>query len=235
MPLNLSALIRYKTLNNCFSSIRKYTIEELVERCSDALSDYKGEPTSISERTIREDIKHMRSSLLGFNAPIVQKDGRYYYEKKNYDFMNLFIKEEGLAREIIELLSELGQENPNPKIQELIERLKQVTDTHFMMDDKRWTVSLDTMDSYSIDFNQEEITKRIRKTMEEIKETEEPAKKSSAERGRKFLGKLDYRLRRKKWKKSKVESMSKVETSEQKILQPDEVCMKEVLEVVVGE
>jgi predicted DNA-binding transcriptional regulator YafY len=123
MPLNLSALIRYKTLNNCFSSIRKYTMEELVDRCSEALSEYRGEPTGVSERTVREDIRNMRSDLLGFNAPIEQRDGYYYYSDRSYDLLNLFIREERLALEILMLLEDLRSTVEHPKLEKLIEEL----------------------------------------------------------------------------------------------------------------
>jgi hypothetical protein len=80
MPANLNALIRCKTINSClFGGKRKYDIGELIEACSEALSEARGRTTKISERTIRDDIHVMRSEILGFNAPIEQKDGLYFY------------------------------------------------------------------------------------------------------------------------------------------------------------
>jgi len=127
MPLNLAALVRYRTINNCLSSIKKFTISQLVERCSDAITEYKGMPSSVSERTVREDIKNMRSDVLGLNAPIVQKNGYYYYSDRSYDLINVFIKEQNLAFEILDLLFELGGQVKHPKIDEMISKLERLT------------------------------------------------------------------------------------------------------------
>lgn len=126
MPLNLNALIRYKCINNCLSSIRKFTIKELVERCSKAISEHKGIPTTVSERSIREDIKIMRSDILGFNAPIVQKDGFYYYGDRDYDLMNIFIKEEGLARKILLILYLNKEHIDDPNLEEVLLQLQEL-------------------------------------------------------------------------------------------------------------
>ena len=40
MPANKNALIRYKTIDNCLhNSYRRWTLEDLVDACSDALYD----------------------------------------------------------------------------------------------------------------------------------------------------------------------------------------------------
>ena len=39
MPANKNALIRYKTIDNCLRNrYRRWTLDDLVEACSDALS-----------------------------------------------------------------------------------------------------------------------------------------------------------------------------------------------------
>ena len=43
MPINKLALVRYKTIDNCLQNrFRKWTLEDLVEACSDALYEYEG-------------------------------------------------------------------------------------------------------------------------------------------------------------------------------------------------
>ena len=43
MPANKNALIRYKTIDNCLRNrYRKWTLDDLVEACSDALYDMEG-------------------------------------------------------------------------------------------------------------------------------------------------------------------------------------------------
>jgi hypothetical protein len=72
----LNALIRYKIINSClYGGKRRWSIKELMERCFDALAEYRGRYESISERTIRDDIRVMRSDILGCNEPIEQQKG----------------------------------------------------------------------------------------------------------------------------------------------------------------
>ena len=72
MPANRNALIRYKTIDNCLRNpYRRWTLEDLVDACSDALYEYEGIDKGISKRTAQMDIQMMRSEKLGYNAPIV--------------------------------------------------------------------------------------------------------------------------------------------------------------------
>ena len=105
MPSNLNALIRYKVIDSCLKNKqRKCNIEYLIDKCAEALSEYKGEETSISERTIRNDIKIMRSDVLGFNAPIVFKKDEYRYSKKNYSVFDIKFDNLDLLIEVKNLL-----------------------------------------------------------------------------------------------------------------------------------
>ena len=41
MPVNRNALIRYKTIDNCLRNrYRQWTLEDLIEACSEALYEY---------------------------------------------------------------------------------------------------------------------------------------------------------------------------------------------------
>jgi len=177
MPLNLSALVRYKTINNCLSSIRKYTIRELVDRCSEAISDYKGELTSVSERTVREDIKNMRSDILGFNAPIEQNHGLYYYADRKYDFMNVLIKEEGLVQEIFFMLLDLGDEIHHPKLKGImkqLEKLLHIEDECCSMNEMDFDIRADSMEKIQhIESEAEEKHSKTKKIKKEIKTMKE--------------------------------------------------------------
>ena len=52
MPANRNALIRYKTIDNCLRNpYRRWTLEDLVDACSDALYEYEGIDKGISKRT----------------------------------------------------------------------------------------------------------------------------------------------------------------------------------------
>ncbi len=86
MSLNKLALIRYKTIDRCLSNRgRKWTLEDLIEKVSDALYDYEGIKAGVSKRTIQLDIQTMRSDKLGYNAPIIVKEKKYYtYEDAKF-------------------------------------------------------------------------------------------------------------------------------------------------------
>ena len=58
MPANRNALIRYKTIDNCLRNpYRRWTLEDLVDACSDALYEYEGIDKGISKRTVQMDIQ----------------------------------------------------------------------------------------------------------------------------------------------------------------------------------
>lgn len=86
-----NAFLRYQILDECFSNVhRKYYLDDLISLCSQKLSDYYGQPISVSKRTIQYDIDFMRGSGGNF-APIEgYKDGRktfYRYSDPMFSFM----------------------------------------------------------------------------------------------------------------------------------------------------
>ena len=71
MPVNLSAQLRYITIDNCLrSSGRYWTRKALAKACGDALYENLGIDKIPSERTIYLDINTMKSGKLGYEAPI---------------------------------------------------------------------------------------------------------------------------------------------------------------------
>lgn len=108
MPANKNALIRYKTIDNCLRNrYRSWTLDDLVEACSDALYDMEGITKGVCARTVQMDIQIMRSDKLGYNAPIEVYDRIYYrYADPNYSItdMPLSIEDFKLIKEAIILL-----------------------------------------------------------------------------------------------------------------------------------
>ena len=86
MALNKNALIRYKTIDKCLQNhYRQWTLIDLITACSDALYEYEGRDVNVSKRTVQLDIQMMRSDKLGYNAPIVVYNKKYYkYEHEDY-------------------------------------------------------------------------------------------------------------------------------------------------------
>lgn len=79
MPVNKNALLRYKTIDDCLRNTRRqWTLEDLIDACSDALYEYTGKDELVSRRTVQMDIQRMRSSELGYEAPIEVYDRKYY-------------------------------------------------------------------------------------------------------------------------------------------------------------
>lgn len=100
MSLNKLALIRYKTIDECLQNrYRNWTLEDLMEKVADAIYEYEGINTGISKRTIQGDIYIMRSDKLGYNAPIVVKDKKYYtYEDKNYSISKTIFSDKNIEK-----------------------------------------------------------------------------------------------------------------------------------------
>lgn len=104
MPANKLALIRYKTIDNCLRNrTKKWTLQSLLEACSDALYELEGIEKGVSLRTLQADIQLMRSDKLGYNAPIIVVDKKYYtYEDTKYSITNI-----PLSKQDLELLNEV--------------------------------------------------------------------------------------------------------------------------------
>lgn len=91
MPANKNALIRYKTIDLCLRNRhRKWTLNDLVDACSDALYDMEGIAKGVCTRTVQMDIQMMRSDKLGYNAPIEVYDRIYYrYADPSYSITDM--------------------------------------------------------------------------------------------------------------------------------------------------
>ena len=98
MPLNRATLIRISTIDKCLQNrYRRWTINDLIDACTDALAEYEGRSNPISRRTFQNDLALMRSDRLGYNAPIVVRDNKYYeYADPDYSITHLPLNDEGL-------------------------------------------------------------------------------------------------------------------------------------------
>lgn len=98
MPLNRNTLMRIRTIDTCLQRRqRRWTLEDLRQACEDALYDYEG-ICSISTRTVQRDIELMRSDKLGYCAPIVVVEKKYYmYEDPDYSITQKPLSKEDIA------------------------------------------------------------------------------------------------------------------------------------------
>ncbi|SFN25185.1 Predicted DNA-binding transcriptional regulator YafY, contains an HTH and WYL domains [Chryseobacterium oleae] len=98
MSSNKNALIRYKTLDKCLKNkYRKYTLEDLIDACSDALFEFEGKESYVSRRTVQLDLQNMRSEKFGYEAPIEVFERKYYrYSDSEYSIHNISVNESDL-------------------------------------------------------------------------------------------------------------------------------------------
>ena len=128
MPANKNALLRYKTIDNCLRNTgRLWTLQDLVEACSDALYEYTGKDEYLSTRTIQLDIQKMRSSELGYNAPIVVRNKKYYsYEDPEYSITNTPLTDDDLRqmRDAVDVLKQLSGFTGFAGMEDIVGRLE---------------------------------------------------------------------------------------------------------------
>lgn len=98
MSSNKNALIRYKILDKCLSNrFKKYTLDNLIDECSEALFEFEGKEAYISKRTIQADLQNMRSEKFGYEAPIEVYEKKYYrYSDPEYSIHNISVNENDL-------------------------------------------------------------------------------------------------------------------------------------------
>jgi predicted DNA-binding transcriptional regulator YafY len=137
MPVNKFALIRYKTIDNCLQNrLRKWTFEDLMDACSDALYEYEGVTKGISRRAIQLDIQTMRSEKLGYNAPIIVTGKKYYsYEEKGYSINNIPLTSQDLDT-LNDVLGILKQFNSFGYFQELNDIVTRLDDKLYRQQNK---------------------------------------------------------------------------------------------------
>jgi len=128
MSQNKNALIRYKTIDKCLQNrYRQWTLEDLIECCSEALFEYEGRENPISKRTIQMDIQLMRSEKLGYNAPIVVYDKKYYkYEDEEFSITDIPLTETDMnvLTETVSMLKQFKDFSLFSDVSDILQRLE---------------------------------------------------------------------------------------------------------------
>lgn len=128
MPVNRNALIRYRIIDQCLQNrFKKWTLDDLIEACSDAIYEYQGIDTGVSRRTVQSDIEMMRSNKLGYEAPIVVVDKKYYtYSDKNYSITNIPLNQQDMQvlSEVSGLLKQFKGFNHFTDLNEMVSKLE---------------------------------------------------------------------------------------------------------------
>lgn len=128
MPVNRNALIRYRTIDNCLRNRQKrWTLDALVAACSEALYEYEGIDKGVSRRSVQMDLQLMRSDKLGYNAPIVVLDRKYYtYEDPDYSITNIPLTDQDLGKltEVVEILKQFKGFSHFQELSGMVQRLE---------------------------------------------------------------------------------------------------------------
>jgi predicted DNA-binding transcriptional regulator YafY/ectoine hydroxylase-related dioxygenase (phytanoyl-CoA dioxygenase family) len=128
MPLNRNALVRFRTIDNCLRNRqRKWTLEALIEACSEALYEYEGIDKGVSRRSVQMDLQLMRSDKLGYNAPIIVLEKKYYtYEDPDYSITNIPLTNQDLGKltEVVEILRQFKGFSHFQELSGMVQRLE---------------------------------------------------------------------------------------------------------------
>ena len=128
MPANKNALIRYRTIDRCLRNrYRRWTLEDLVDACSDALYDMEGIAKGVSVRTVQGDLQIMRSDKLAYYAPIEVYDNKYYrYADPDYSITNTPISTEDykLLANAVKTIEEYRENGDIEKLDEMLVKVK---------------------------------------------------------------------------------------------------------------
>lgn len=128
MPANKNALIRYKTIDNCLRNrYRPWTLDDLVDACSDALYDMEGIRKGVSVRTVQGDIQMMRSDKLGYNAPIEVYEHKYYrYSDPDYSITDMPMSQNDyeVMQEAVDMLRQLQDFDQFAEMSDVVSRLQ---------------------------------------------------------------------------------------------------------------
>lgn len=128
MAQNKNALIRYKTIDKCLQNrYRTWTLEELIDAVSEALYEYEGKENPVSKRTIQLDIQLMRSEKLGYNAPIVVYDKKYYkYDDEEFTITDIPLTETDInvLTETVSMLKQFKDFSLFNDVSDILQRLE---------------------------------------------------------------------------------------------------------------
>ncbi len=127
MPVNKNALIRYRTIDRCLMNRqRKWSLNDLIDACCEALYEYEGK-RDLSKRTIQLDIQNMRSGKLGYEAPIIVLENKFYtYEDPDFSITNIPISKGELDQlnEVVLLLKQFAGFSHFEEIDTMVKKLE---------------------------------------------------------------------------------------------------------------
>lgn len=131
MGINKNAIIRYNTLDRCFSNPgKRYSIIKLLEECNRSLTELDPKSGGIRKRQLYDDIRFMESPQ-GWSIPLLRvKEGRsvfFKYEDPNFSINNQPLNEME-AEQLKSAISVLGRFKGLPQfnwINELLPKLDQ--------------------------------------------------------------------------------------------------------------
>jgi predicted DNA-binding transcriptional regulator YafY len=128
MPANKNALIRYKTIDNCLRNrYRRWTLDDLVEACCDALYEFEGITKGVSVRTVQSDIQMMRSDKLGYNAPIEVYEHKFYrYADPDFSITDMPLSQNDceVMQEAVDMLRQLQDFEIFTEMSDVINKLQ---------------------------------------------------------------------------------------------------------------
>jgi len=128
MATNKNALIRYRTIDKCLQNrSKKWTLNDLIEACSDALYEFEGKDANVSKRTVQLDIQMMRSNKLGYDAPIIVYKRKYYtYADDHYSITDIPITgiDMDILTESVEMLSQFKDFSLFSELNGVIQKLE---------------------------------------------------------------------------------------------------------------
>jgi predicted DNA-binding transcriptional regulator YafY len=102
-------------------------MDALIDACADALYEYQGIDSGVSRRTIQADIEMMRSNKLGYEAPIIVTDKKYYtYADKGYSITNIPLNQQDMQvlGEVSDLLKQFKGFNHFTDLNEMVSKLE---------------------------------------------------------------------------------------------------------------
>lgn len=107
--------------------MKRWTLDNLIDACSDALYEYEGKDIYVSKRTIQLDIQLMRSDKLGYNAPIEVYERKYYkYAEEGYSIKNIPVTDNDvkIMNEAIEVLRQFKDFSLFKQMDGVLQRLE---------------------------------------------------------------------------------------------------------------
>ncbi|MCG8182760.1 helix-turn-helix transcriptional regulator [Tenacibaculum piscium] len=146
MSTNKHAIIRYQTLDKCFSNTgKRYYIEDLLEACNDAIFNFDAVSGGIKKRQLYDDIKFMES-VQGWSIPLEKiKDGRrafYRYENSSFSINNQPLNDEE-AEQLKSAMLVLTRFKGLPQFEWIHELIPKLDKTFNLYNDNQEIISFD--------------------------------------------------------------------------------------------